>query len=1125
MFAASNRPPPGSLAWRHVQATLTALATAMPLLLAAWTARAQSDLLLFVPTNTAGSNTHLFTTNPDGTLTTTATVGSGGSGSALASAVRGDQAFAYVAFFGSNRLQVIDSASRSVVQTVTTAAGPLGVAVSPDGTTLYISDKSAGTVSVYAIAAATGLLTQTASVNLPAGAGPRDLTVSPDGGKLYVVDQNQDRVVVVDTATNTVTATVSTGLQPINIAINPSGTRAYVTNTTSGNLTVIDTSTNSVVTTLAVGSGSWGVAVAPNGRYFYATDRGANTISIFDSATNTLVGTASAGSQPFDVVISPDGSTLYATNLVGNTVQAFSIDASTGLLTSLGTVAAATQPTMLSLCGNGGAMMGSGGTFVASTAGALGCAGSTATFTGGTLLVTTDNLTLGTPVSLGNGGATVDTNGNDATLAGAIAGTGGLTKTGLGTLTLTGSSTYSGATSVGMGTLQAGAVNAFSPASAHIVAGGATLALAGFNQSIGSLAGAGSVTLGAATLTTGNDNTSTTFSGVISGSGGLSKIGSGTLTLSGANSYSGGTVLAAGGLTVSGSLASGIIVNGGSLLVSGSVTGDIVQNAGSASLTGNVFGGYALNGGTASLDGRVTGTVTANGGTLSGSGAFGGLTANGATVAPGNSIGTMTVGGNFSHAGGLYQVEVNGSGQSDLIAVGGGATIGGTAVQVLAQPGAYARNTTYTILTAAGGVTGTYSGVTSNLAFLTPSLSYGADSVYLTLLLNQGAFAAGARTANQYAVGTALDRANAGAMGDFDTVLNALSSLSAAQGPSALDAISGQPYADFGTTNIQAGNLFMNALGQQMAVARAGTGSGQRVALAEACGMDRCEGRGPWSAWASGLGGFGGVSGNGNAGSLTYNSGGAAAGLDYRVDPRFLAGLGIGYLAGNQWVDGFTGRGWTSTVAVSAYGSFMQGAFYVDALAGYAYSNNQMQRQITIAGLQPRTASGSTGANQALGQIETGYRIALPAPMGAAVTPFGRLQAATVTQNAFSEWGASALSLNVAQQTTNSLRSTLGAEVTGAVGLGNGRALDLALRLGWLHEFADVGRPITAAFSGAPAYGFTVYGATPQRDSAAVGFSARTAIADSAQLYLRYDGEVGAGSDNHTVNLGVRFTW
>ena len=262
------------------------------------------------------------------------------------------------------------------------------------------------------------------------------------------------------------------------------------------------------------------------------------------------------------------------------------------------------------------------------------------------------------------------------------------------------------------------------------------------------------MTLGAATLTTGNDNTSTIFSGVISGAGGLTKIGNGTLTLSGANTFTGGTMLNAGGLVVNGSLAS---------------------------------------------------SVTMNGGTLGGNGTFGGLTANGGTLAPGNSIGTFTVNGNFAQgAGSIYQVEVNAAGQSDLITATGAATISGGTVAVQAQSGNYVRNTTYTILTATGGVSGAYSSVTSNFAFLTPFAQLQLQQRVPDPVPDQSAFAAGAQSNNQYAVGTALDRLDANAAGDFNTVLNALSVLSSSQAPAALDAISGQQYADFGTTNIQA---------------------------------------------------------------------------------------------------------------------------------------------------------------------------------------------------------------------------------------------------------------------------------------------------------------------------------
>ena len=265
--------------------------------------------------------------------------------------------------------------------------------------------------------------------------------------------------------------------------------------------------------------------------------------------------------------------------------------------------------------------------------------------------------------------------------------------------------------------------------------------------------------------------------------------------------------------------------------------------------------------------------------------------------------------------------------------------------------------------------------------------------------------------------------------------------------------------------------------------------------------------------------------GDSNAATLTYNLGGAAAGIDYRVTPNMLLGISTAYTSGTQWADGFMGKGWNNAVSVAAYGSFVQGGFYADLLAGYGYANNQLQRQIIVPNLQPRTANGSTGVKQFLGQAELGYQVPVYAPASATMTPFARLQVMSANQAAFSEWGANSLSLNVAQQTTNSVRSTLGMDLGGAIGLPNGRGFDMALRLGWLHEYADVARPITAAFAGAPGAAFTVYGATRQRDAAVIGFQAGTTVADGAKIYVRYDGDIGTSASNHMLSAGLRLAF
>ncbi len=800
--------------------------------------------------------------------------------------------------------------------------------------------------------------------------------------------------------------------------------------------------------------------------------------------------------------------------------------------------------------------------------------GGALTFNGGTLQAL-GTLTLTGAIAINAGGGTFDTNGNNVIVSSAISGAGGLTKNGAGELRMEAVSTYGGGTTVNAGTLVLDSVGGSLPVGGALTVNGGLFDMSGIatGQTVGALAGTGGqISLGANNLTT-NSNANTTLATQITGTGALIKQGAGTLTLTGNNLYSGGTTISGGLINFSAlnNFGTGpITLNGGGLqwaagntldvssrLVLGAGGAAFDTNSSNITLAGNLAGTGGLTkqglgtlnltgvntytgptsvtAGTLAVNGSVTSNITVGAaGTLGGTGTIFGTVNTLGTLAPGNSIGTITVSGSFTQAAGsIYQVEVNAAGQGDRINVTGTpgtATINGGTVQVIAAPGTYGASTTYTILNATGGRTGTYAGVTSNFAFLTPSLSYDANNVFLTLALltngnpGSGGFLLSAYTPNQKAVGFALNQSFASATGDFATVISVLSGLTAFQGPGALTALSGEQYADFGTMNTNNAAMFMNAVGQQMAIARGSAASGQRTPLAQACDVAACDAISPFSMWGSALGGVGSVNGDSNASSATYNFGGAAVGIDYRLDPRFLVGLAASYTSGNLWVNGFPGKGWSSNVGVAAYGSFTQGGFYADLLGGYAYYGNQLQRQIQISGLQ-RMAWGSTGANQALGQAETGYRIGVYAPAAATLAPFARLQGSSVMQNGFTESGAQSLNLNVAQQTTNSLRTLFGLDLTGAVPLGTDRTLDLGLRLGWQHEFASTQRPITAALSGAPFAAFTVYGAAPQPDSAVVSFRANTRLAEQMQLYLRYDGDIGSGTDNHALNLGLRFSW
>ena len=536
-------------------------------------------------------------------------------------------------------------------------------------------------------------------------------------------------------------------------------------------------------------------------------------------------------------------------------------------------------------------------------------------------------------------------------------------------------------------------------------------------------------------------------------------------------------------------------------------------------------GAFAVQQGTATINTSLAASTVTIGsqGLLTGNGPITGNVIHAGTLSPGNSIGTLNITGSFTQAAGsTYLVEVNNQGQSDRVNVTGAASLQGGTVNFVPLSNSFAAQQTYTILTATGGVTGAYSGVqSSNYAFLFPSLSYDANNVYLNVARS---FARGGQTANQAAVGAALDAGASGASGSFASALSTLTMMDPTTGAATLNALSGQNYSSFSSVSVLGAQLFMNNFAGQAGGSSRGA---NRIALAEACDVVACDTTSParWGAWGGAVGGLGTIAGNLNAGGLTYNLGGFAAGLDHQITPNFLMGVTVGYSTGSQWVSGFQGVGTTSTLQAGLYGSFAQGPVYVDALAAYAYSDNWMTRPVAVAGLNAFTAQGRTGANQFFGQIETGYRFDLGGIAAAYITPFARLQGATSTQNAFTESGAGALGLSVAAQTTNSLRTVFGAQLGGAFDLGWRDRLALQLRLGWSHEFADTARPVTASFVGAPAAGFTTYGAAPLRDGAVIGFNASTSIAESVSAYLRYESTLSGADSSHALTAGVRMVW
>jgi YVTN family beta-propeller protein len=139
----------------------------------------------------------------------------------------------------------------------------------------------------------------------------------------YITNQGPEpftasTVSVIDTATNTVTATIPVGPASIGVAASPDGSTVYVTNLGNNSVSVIDTATNTVTATIFVASGPVGVAVTPDGSKVYVANLGNNSVSVIDTASNTVIATIPGGIHPYGVAVSPDGSKVYVANEGGS---------------------------------------------------------------------------------------------------------------------------------------------------------------------------------------------------------------------------------------------------------------------------------------------------------------------------------------------------------------------------------------------------------------------------------------------------------------------------------------------------------------------------------------------------------------------------------------------------------------------------------------------------------------------------------------------------------------------------------------------------------------------------------------------------------------------------------------
>jgi outer membrane autotransporter protein len=587
--------------------------------------------------------------------------------------------------------------------------------------------------------------------------------------------------------------------------------------------------------------------------------------------------------------------------------------------------------------------------------------------------------------------------------------------------------------------------------------------------------------------------------------------------------------------------------------------------------TANFTGGATVSSGTLAVDGVLNGTMAVNsGGTLAGRGTVGGgdvTVASGGTIAPGavTPFSTLTLGGNVTfNPGSIYRVNVNAAGQNDKLTSAAASLTGGT-VTVLTQNGVML-GTPYTILTARTGLGGTqFAGVSGNSGFLTPTLTYDANDVFLTYT---GAgpngtvgFATAALTRNQRAVAGALDAAPT-----TNSLVGKLLTLTIDGARAAFDALSGEIFGSVQNTQAQEASFtrsgilgrlrqasYADAPGELGALGFAGPelayadgrapstpadgkavyGTSGRLAYAAdgndsmAADMRTKAPRGnnnisrDLTFWAQGLGGWGHADSDGNAASLKSRFAGFLSGVDMRFGDVWRAGLVAGYTRSDLNANARLSSAGIDSVTFGLYAGGKFGAFNLRTGGSFSYDSIDVSRSVFFPGFTDATRAHFHGQ---VGQVfgELGYGIGLGT---FAIEPFAGLAYVHLQDGPFLESGGqngglAALSGSSAHESIG--YSSLGIRAATFMPLGNGTVLVPRASAQWQHAFGDV-TPTTALAFQSTGTAFTVAGLPIARDSALIEAGLDWRFAPQAKLGAFYQGELAAHAQSHAIKGG--FTW
>lgn len=651
---------------------------------------------------------------------------------------------------------------------------------------------------------------------------------------------------------------------------------------------------------------------------------------------------------------------------------------------------------------------------------------------------------------------------------------------------------------------------------------------------------------GEAIVLIGNFDDSITNSGTITGVGAAIDFGAGndTLTLQTGSSIT-GTVAGGDGTDT-------LALSGTGTLALGNYTG---------------FEAASVAGGVWTLSGTgafANGISIASGGTAAGTASLTGDVSNaGALQAGANGTGTVAITGNYAQAStGALNVSITAAGTNSSLTTSGTATLSGGALNITAGAGDYVAGTSYTVLNATGGLTGTFANVGQtgdlfSLPFLTTSVAYGANAVTLNVARSATSYATLA-PANDLGRGVAqaLNTAGPTASGSFLTVINELNRLSGTTATAALDSLAPDGVANAAATRGVNSGQAAGLAGARLAGLAGGSAAAapaggftplNRVAAGpagwlqfgqSATSLDPTAGQGlpldqlnlalgeqngavgDMGVWVRGYRLLG--SGDAQAGlpSFDFNASGVVLGLDRQMSDKVVLGVLTGFASGANSNDDDSARTETDSMLFGIYGGYaFDSRTSLSGTLTYGLNDNDSRRSVTVGGV-----SGSSVASFDGQDLNATIDLARRYDLGTvtAVPSIG-FELGRYNTDAYSETGTGAVSVD--ENTAWSYRPNVGVSLSRTLDLGNGRSLTPEARLRYAYELDGQAEATSARFVGSTAGSFNIAGRESDGSILSFGVGVSGKLTEAVNVFTSYDGDVRDDQSAHTVAVGLRFTW